>query len=49
MQEQQADTIRGRISNLQDRIQIMFNEIGKSYDSVIGGIITGLESVISHL
>lgn len=48
MQEQQADTIRGRISNLQDRIQIMFNEIGKSYDSVIGGIITGLESVISH-
>lgn len=48
MQEQQADTIQGRISNLNDRIQIMFNNIGKSHDKVIKGIITGLENIISH-
>lgn len=48
MQEQQAETIQGRISNLNDRIQIMFNNIGKSHDATIKGIITGLENIISH-
>lgn len=48
MQEIQADTIQGRISNLNDRIQIMFNNIGKGHDAFIKGVITGLESIISH-
>lgn len=48
MQEKQADTIQGRISNLNDRIQIMFNNIGRSHDKTIKGIITGLENIISH-
>lgn len=48
MQEKQAETIQGRISNLNDRIQIMFNNIGRSHDKTIKGIISGLENVISH-
>lgn len=48
MQEKQAETIQGRLSNLQDRVQIMFNNIGKGYDGLIKGVITGLENVISN-
>lgn len=48
MQEKQADTLRGRIVNLGDRIQIMFNEIGKSYDGLMAGIISKLENMVSN-
>lgn len=48
MQEQQADTLRGKLTNLQDRIQIAFNEMGRSYDGFMKMVISGLESLISN-
>lgn len=48
VQEKQADTIHGMISNLQDAFDLMFNEIGKSNDSWIKGILKGITSVVKE-
>lgn len=37
MQEIQAETLKGQISNLHDSIDLMMNDIGKSYDRVLKG------------
>ena len=47
MQARQADTLQGHIVNLRDRLDIMFNEIGTSYEGLIKGIVSGMESIIA--
>lgn len=37
MQEEQSKTLAGMISNLHDSIDLMFNEIGSSYDGLLKG------------
>lgn len=56
MQEIQAETLRGQISNLQDSLTVMFNEIGmanegplKSAVSVIRAIVENWETVATAL
>ena len=48
MQNQQADTLRGQMMNLQDQIDLMLNDIGKSNQGVISEVITLLKSVIEN-
>lgn len=45
MQEQQADTLAGRISNMHDRIDLMLNDIGRSKD----GLFTEFISIVNSL
>ena len=45
MQEQQADTLAGRISNMHDRIDLMLNDIGRSKD----GLFTEFINVVNSL
>lgn len=46
MQEKQAETLRGQMMNLQDQIDLMLNDIGKSNQSTISTIISLVKSVI---
>lgn len=48
MQAKQAETLRGMWMNLQDRIDIMFNEIGKSTDTYLKGAIRALTFLMDH-
>ena len=48
MQEQQAETVHGIISNLQDRWEIALNKIGKDSDSVIKTVIKGITWIIEN-
>lgn len=48
MQEQQASTIHGLISNLKDSIDLMFNEIGQENDGFIKDIIKGITYIVRH-
>lgn len=48
MQNQQADTLRGQMMNLQDQIDLMLNDIGKSNQGVISEVISLLKSVIEN-
>ena len=48
MQEQQAETVHGIISNLQDRWEIALNKIGKDSDSVIKAVIKGITWIIEN-
>lgn len=48
MQEQQADTLAGQISNLRDSLDIMFNEIGQANEGVIKGIVAAVRSVVEN-
>lgn len=48
MQEQQAATIQGRISNIRDKLDIMFNEIGKSSQGLIVKILDGIDNIIKN-
>lgn len=45
MQEKQAETIHGMLSNMKDAFDLMFNEIGNSTDSYIKGIIQGITNM----
>ena len=51
MQEIQANTLQGKISNLKDSFDIMFNSIGKANEGMlIGGIIvTGKQIGRAHV
>jgi hypothetical protein len=40
MQEIQAETLKGQISNLHDSIDLMLNDIGKSNDGVMKGMVS---------
>lgn len=48
MQEQQAETLAGQISNLRDSLDIMFNEIGQANEGVIKGIVAAVRSVVEN-
>lgn len=48
MQAKQAETLAGQWSNLQDKISIMYNEIGKSTDGMLKDIVGFLASLIDN-
>ena len=48
MQEKQAETLKGMLVNLRDRIQLMFNETGQSFDGLMKSIVKGLQWIISN-
>lgn len=48
MQEKQAETIQGRISNIRDKLDIMFNEIGKSAQGVITFVLDAIDKIIEN-
>ena len=48
MQEQQASTLQGAISNLRDRFEIALNNMGSNYDGFIQGLINGIGSILEH-
>lgn len=48
MQEIQAETLAGMISNLKDNFDVMFNEIGKANDGVLKGFINILNAVVAQ-
>lgn len=48
MQEIQAETLAGMISNLKDNFDVMFNEIGKANDGVLKGFINILNTIVAQ-
>lgn len=48
MMENQSKTILGQISNLEDAIDTMFNEIGKSQEGVISDAIGGVSYIVEN-
>lgn len=48
MQERQAETLAGMMSNLQDSIDIMFNSIGESNEGVLKGVISTLRTIVDN-
>lgn len=48
MQEIQAETLYGQLSNLRDAMDIMFNEIGKANDGILKNTVSILRSIISN-
>lgn len=48
MQEIQAETLQGQISNLYDSIDIMFNEIGKANDGILKDSVSIIKSLIEN-
>lgn len=48
MQEIQAETLQGKISNLTDAYQIMFNEIGEKYGKAIKGSVDAVRSLAEN-
>ena len=48
MQKEQAETLKGQISNLGDRIDLMMNDIGKSHDTLLKGSIAALGWVVEN-
>lgn len=48
MQEVQAETLAGMMSNLQDTFDIMFNDIGKANDGVLKGFVENLKNIVNN-
>lgn len=48
MQEIQAETLQGQISNLKDSIDIMLNDMGKSYDSTLKNMVSLTKSLVDN-
>jgi hypothetical protein len=48
MQERQAETLAGQMSNLQDSIDIMLNDIGKANEGILKGVVAALRDVIDN-
>lgn len=48
MQEKQAETVAGQLSNLRDAYEIMLNDIGKENEGLIINVISAARSIISH-
>lgn len=48
LMENQSKTINGLISNLEDAIDFMFNEIGKSQEGVISGVLKGAIALVEN-
>lgn len=48
LMEAQSKTIAGQISNIEDAIETMFNEIGKANEGVINEALSGVSSLIEN-
>lgn len=48
MQEKQAETLAGMMSNLKDSIDIMFNSMGESNEFVLKGIVNTLKTIVEN-
>ena len=48
MQEIQADTLKGQISNLRDSIDILLNEIGKDNEGVLKSAISTIRDILTN-
>lgn len=48
MQEVQAETLAGMMSNLRDTFDLMFNEIGKANDGLLKTFVTLLKDVVNN-
>lgn len=48
MQEQQADTLAGKISNLKDAFDVMLNDIGKRWDGFLKGSVSLATSMLNY-
>lgn len=48
LMEAQSKTISGQISNIEDAIDMMFNEIGQDSEGVINDALSGVSSLIEH-
>lgn len=48
MQEIQAETLKGQISNLYDSLDLMFNEIGKSNDGILKGSVKMAKGLVEN-
>lgn len=48
MQEVLAETVKGKISNLQDAWEIMLSRIGNEHSGTIKGIITGITNLLAN-
>lgn len=48
MQEKQAETVAGQLSNLRDAYEIMLNDIGKQNEGTIISVISSARFIISH-
>ena len=48
MQETQAETLRGKVSNLKDAYEIMLNEMGSQKSGFLKGTIETLRSLMKH-
>lgn len=48
MQEQQAETLAGQMSNLQDSIDIMLNDIGKANDATLKNAVATVRDLVEN-
>ena len=48
LMEAQSKSITGQISNLEDAVEQMINEVGKSSEGIIGGILGAASSIVDH-
>ena len=48
MQEIQAETLQGKISNFQDSLDVMLNSIGKANEGLFKGAIDGATALLEH-
>lgn len=48
MQEIQAETLQGKISNLKDAFDVMLNDIGKSNEGLLKGTISSATDLLNH-
>lgn len=48
MQEIQAETLQGKISNLKDAFDVMLNDIGKANDGTFKGMISGATEMLNN-
>lgn len=48
MQEKQAETVAGQISNLRDAYEIMLNDIGKQNEGTIISVISSARYIVAH-
>lgn len=48
MQEVQAETLAGMISNLKDTFDLMFNDIGKANDGILKGFVSILKDIVNN-
>lgn len=48
MQEKQAETVAGQLSNLRDAYEIMLNDIGKQNEGTIVSVISSARFIVAH-